>query len=234
MTSITTIGFDADDTLWESEIYYHNAKRKFTELLADYAPAELLITRLDETEVHNVQLYGYGVKSFVLSMVEAAIQITQGRVRAAEIDAILGFGRQMLEGEIEKIGAVEPLLAGLMEGYRLLLITKGELFEQGRKIERSGLAPYFSHIQVLNEKTPEAYRKLLSEQKIPAEQFLMVGNSLRSDVLPVLAIGGWAVLVPHPLTWAHEANPGIQTPDGRWFEIPSLNDLHALVQRLVK
>lgn len=225
MPIITAIGFDADDTLWESEIYYVNAKNEAAQLLADYAPVEQIKADLDVIETHNVQYYGYGFKSFTLSMVETALKVSQGKVEGAVIEKILEMAKQALRAEIKLLDGVEEVLGELSPQYDLFLITKGELFEQQRKIRNSGLMRFFHHAEVVPDKNPETYTRLLRAQNIPPEQFLMVGNSLRSDILPVVSIQGWAVLVPHPLTWTHESTPGEEIPDGRWFEVPRLRDL---------
>ena len=228
MPTITALGFDADDTLWESEISYVNTKEEFARLLSNYSSFEQVKAELDVIETQNVALYGYGFKSFTLSMIETALQVSGGTVSASLIGQILARAKDVLKSEIKLIEGVEAVLHFLQEQspqYSLFLITKGELFEQQRKINRSGLRRYFHHTEVVPDKTPEAYAKLLHTHNIPPEQFLMIGNSLRSDILPVVSIQGWAVLVPHPLTWSHETSPGQDVPAGRWFEISSIREL---------
>lgn len=235
MPTITAIGFDADDTLWESEISYVTTKNECARLLSAYAPLEQVTADLDVIETQNVELYGYGFKSFTLSMIETALQVSKGQVQASLIGQILEMAKQVLLAEITlREGAEEVLreLRGQCPQYSLFLITKGELFEQQRKIQNSGLRGYFHHIEVVPDKTSEAYLRLLKMHNIPPEQFLMVGNSLRSDILPVVSIQGWAALVPHPLTWSHETTPGKEIPEGRWFEIARLSDLMGLLKRL--
>lgn len=228
MPAITAIGFDADDTLWESEISYVSTKEEFARLLSAYSSFEQVKTELDEIETRNVQLYGYGFKSFTLSMIETALQVSEGTVPASLIGQVLERAKEVLQSEIKLIDGVEEVLGELHEKspqYSLFLITKGELFEQQQKINRSGLRQYFHHTEVVPDKNSEAYAKLLHMHNIPPEQFLMIGNSLRSDILPVVSIRGWAVLVPHPLTWSHETTPGQEVPSGRWFEVPSIRHL---------
>jgi len=235
MPMITAIGFDADDTLWESEVNYVSTKNKVAQLLSTYAPVEQITADLDVIETRNVELYGYGFKSFTLSMIETALQVSKGQVQASLIGKILEMAKQVLHADMTLVDGVVELLRELREQcpqYSLFLITKGELFEQQRKIQNSGLRGYFHHIEVVPDKTPEAYSRLLNMHNIPPEQFLMVGNSLRSDILPVVNIQGWAVLVPHPLTWSHETTPGKEIPEGRWFEITRLSDLPGLLKRL--
>jgi putative hydrolase of the HAD superfamily len=235
MPMITAIGFDADDTLWESEINYVSTKNEVAQLLSTYAPVEQITADLDVIETRNVELYGYGYKSFTLSMIETALQVSKGQVQASLIGKILEMAKQVLHADMTLVDGVVELLRELRElcpQYSLFMITKGELFEQQRKIQNSGLRGYFHHIEVVPDKTPEAYSRLLNMHNIPPEQFLMVGNSLRSDILPVVSIQGWAVLVPHPLTWSHETTPGKEIPEGRWFEIARLSDLPGLLKRL--
>ena len=235
MPMITAIGFDADDTLWESEVNYVSTKNKVAQLLSTYAPVEQITADLDVIETRNVELYGYGFKSFTLSMIETALQVSKGQVQASLIGKILEMAKQVLHADMTLVDGVVELLRELREQcpqYSLFLITKGELFEQQRKIQNSGLRGYFHHIEVVPDKTPEAYSRLLNMHNIPPEQFLMVGNSLRSDILPVVNIQGWAVLVPHPLTWSHETTPGKEIPEGRWFEIARLSNLPSLLKRL--
>jgi putative hydrolase of the HAD superfamily len=234
MPEITAIGFDADDTLWESEIHYVNSKKYLAQLLTRFASFDQVDAALEATETRNVQIYGYGFKSFTLSMIETAIQISQGTVPATEIEQILLMARQALQSEIVLMDGVERVLSELSPLFSLILITKGELFEQQRKIRGSGLARYFHLTEVLPDKTTEAYLKILHSQNIPPEQFLMVGNSLRSDILPVVSIEGWAVLVPHPLTWAHEMNPGKEITGKHWFEIDRLSDLPAFLDNFTR
>ena len=210
MPIITAIGFDADDTLWESEIHYVSAKDEFARLLSAYAPFDQVKADLDVIETHNVQLYGYGFKSFTLSMIETALQVSGGSVPAGLIEKVLAMAKRALQSEIRLREGAEKVLQELREQspqYSLFMITKGELFEQQQKIQKSGLKRYFHYLEVVSDKTPEAYLK------------------------PVVSIQGWAVLVPHPLTWSHETNPGKDVPDGRWFELPRLSDLPDFLKR---
>lgn len=230
MAVIGTIAFDADDTLWHNESLYQQAKERFQQLLARYQEPAHAAQRLDETEIHNVSWYGYGIKSFTLSMLETAIELSAGQVTGAEIQQILEFGRHMHRAEVQLFAAVEDTLAQLARQHALMLITKGDLLEQGRKVEKSGLAGYFRYIEIVHEKTPESYRALLGRYSLDPERFLMVGNSLKSDILPVLEIGGQAVYIPYHIAWAHEhAAPG---QEQRYFELERLDQLPALVASL--
>jgi putative hydrolase of the HAD superfamily len=205
------IALDADDTLWDNEYLYSEAKKKFIQLLSECSDPPACAQRLDEIEMENVRCYGYGIKSFILSMIEAALELSEGRVAAEKIAAILGFAREMLSAEVRLIDGVGETLASLAQTYPLMLITKGDPSEQLRKIEDSGLGVYFRWVEVVADKSPAIYRSILERYGLQAERFLMVGNSLRSDILPVLEIGGQAVLIPYANTWAHEMNVGETT-----------------------
>ncbi|MBT6379229.1 MAG: HAD family hydrolase, partial [Opitutales bacterium] len=186
---ITTIGLDADDTLWHNENLFEDHHRKYCELLSDYHDPKTVERVLYETEMNNLELFGYGVKGFTLSCIETAISLTDGAIKAEEIRRIIDHCRQMLLHPVELLEGVESVLQGLDQRFRLLLITKGDLRDQERKIAKSGIAHHFSHTEVVSDKTVEAYARVLQRNKIHSEQFLMVGNSLKSDILPVLDLG---------------------------------------------
>jgi putative hydrolase of the HAD superfamily len=202
--SIEVVGFDADDTLWHNETLYSQVKDEFQELLAPYGSPEKARRELDEIEEWNVRYYGYGIKSFALSMVEAAIRISGGHIAAVKLNQILDRIKVMLNAKVEPFEGVEATLIELAQHFPLMLITKGDFFEQQRKIDRSGLAHYFRYTEIVVDKTPDTYRGVLAKYHLEPTRFLMVGNSLRSDILPVLEIGGQAVYVPYAKTWAHE------------------------------
>jgi putative hydrolase of the HAD superfamily len=224
------IALDADDTLWDNEYLYSEAKNKFITLLSECESPEECERRLDEIELENVRYYGYGIKSFVLSMIEAALELTEGQVAAEKIAAILGYAREMLAAEVRVIDGVGDTLASLSQSHPLMLITKGDPSEQMRKIEDSGLGVFFRWVEVVADKSPAVYRTILERYNIPAARFLMVGNSLRSDILPVLEIGGHAVLVPYANTWAHEMNVG--ETDHTYTTLLDLRQLPGYVQGL--
>ncbi|MEJ2262367.1 MAG: HAD family hydrolase [Anaerolineales bacterium] len=226
------IAFDADDTLWHNEEYYTQAKEVFIRILSRYHSPEWVEQRLDEIEIHNVQAYGYGIKSFILSMVESAVELSDGQVAGSEIQEILALGKGMLAEEVHLIDKAEETLAQLVNDYQLMLVTKGDTFEQERKIRRSGLAQYFRFVEIMGEKTQVTYRILLEKHGIEPIQFLMVGNSLRSDILPVLEIGGQAIYVPYQHTWSHENNVGDALNDHDYHEIADLSQLPSLLKRL--
>jgi putative hydrolase of the HAD superfamily len=225
MPRLTTIGFDADDTLWENERHYHVAKHRFAALLAKACNKDSSLAVLDEIEVRNVSVYGCGIKSYSLSMMEAAARLAGGVLDPTLIDSLLAITKDMLRAPVELIDGVVEALDRLAQGYTFVLLTKGDLFEQEAKIRRSGIGGRFQVVRVLYEKTAEVYRQVLRELGVLPDSFLMVGNSLRSDILPVLAVGARAVFVPHPLTWSHEHVAAEHMPAAGWVEITSIADL---------
>jgi putative hydrolase of the HAD superfamily len=201
---IQVIAFDADDTLWVNEPYFVEIQNKFCVLLEDYMPAHSIAKELYKTEIENLALYGYGVKGFMLSMVETAIRVSNHTVTPALIEKVIGYGRELLQKPIELLDGVEEVLQSLKDKYRLVVATKGDLLDQERKLKRSGLAHYFHHIEIMSDKQEADYKKLVKHLDIQPDQFLMLGNSLKSDVMPVLAIGGHAIHIPYHTTWEHE------------------------------
>ncbi len=226
------IAFDADDTLWHSESLYAAAQEEYRRLLAAYAEAETIDRVLHQTEMRNLPAYGYGIKGFALSMIEAALELSQQRITGHEVQQILDLARQMLNTEVELLDGVAEMIAQLAAAYPLMLITKGDLIHQEAKIEQSGLRPYFRFIEIVIDKTPQSYAALLAKYHIEPSRFLMVGNSLRSDILPVLAMGGQAVHVPYAITWAHEHVEVLPEQQGRYHELEHIGQLPALVEQL--
>lgn len=204
MKDIQVIAFDADDTLWVNEPYFREAEDKFSELLEDYLPMHTANRALLRIEIENLKYYGYGVKSFMLSMVEAALEISDKTIGIDAIEKILQIGKDMLEKPVILLDGVEDVLKALKGKYKLVMATKGDLLDQERKLEKSGLAEYFHHIEIVSEKKEPNYEKLIAHLDLPAHQFLMIGNSLKSDVLPVLNIGAYGYHVPYHTTWEHE------------------------------
>lgn len=202
--SIKVVAFDADDTLWVNEPYFRKTEEAFCQLLEGYLSLHDLERELMRTELDNLPLYGYGVKGFTLSMVEAAIRITSGTLSVEIIDKILDLGKSLLNEPIELLDGVEDVLENLQGKYRLVVATKGDLLDQERKLRKSGLGKYFHHIEIMSEKDDANYLKLIRHLDIKPGELLMVGNSLKSDILPVLNIGGSAIHVPYHITWAHE------------------------------
>ena len=202
--NIKVIAFDADDTLWVNENYYREAEQEFIKLLSKYETENKLDQELFKTEMKNLSLYGYGIKSFILSMVESAVELSNYKISTKVIKQILDIGKNMLQKPIELLDDVEETLKTLNPKYKLILATKGDLLDQERKLEKSGLMKYFHHIEILSDKKTDNYNKLLSHLDIKNSEFLMVGNSLKSDVLPLIKIGAEAIHVPYHTTWAHE------------------------------
>ena len=202
--SIKVVAFDADDTLWVNEPYFQETEKKFCDLLEDFLPHHTVSRELLQTEINNLKLYGYGIKGFMLSMVETAIRVSEGTIGVEVIDRIIQYGKEMLEKPIELLDGVEDVLHALSGKYRLVVATKGDLLDQERKLNKSGLSPFFHHIEIMSEKHDSDYQKLLKHLDIQPEEFMMIGNSLKSDVLPVLHIGGHGVHVPYYTTWAME------------------------------
>ena len=204
MQNIKVIAFDADDTLWVNEPYFQETEKEFCMLLEDYLPQHTLARELLQTEVQNLTLYGYGIKGFMLSMIETALKVSEHTIPAKLVDRIISLGKELLARPIELLEDVEQVLVALKEKYRLVVATKGDLLDQERKLKLSGIEHYFHHIEIMSDKKDADYLKLIKHLDIRPEQFLMIGNSLKSDVLPVLQIGGKAVHVPYHTTWAHE------------------------------
>ncbi|HWD89728.1 MAG TPA: HAD family hydrolase [Mucilaginibacter sp.] len=198
------IAFDADDTLWVNEPYFQETEKKFCALMDEYLPQHTLSRELLKIEIANLALYGYGIKGYTLSMVEAAIRVSEGTISVAAIDKIINFGKELLNEPIELLDDVDEVLRSLHGQYRIVVATKGDLLDQHRKLKKSGLGHYFHHIEVMSEKAEDDYRKLISRLDVQPAEFMMIGNSLKSDVIPVINIGGHAIHVPYHTTWAHE------------------------------
>jgi putative hydrolase of the HAD superfamily len=198
------IAFDADDTLWHNEHHFQEAEKKFCELLEDFLPQHTVSRELLQTEIKNISLYGYGIKAFMLSMLETAIRITDKKITAATIEKIISFGKELLERPVELIDSVAHVLNTLKPKYRLVLATKGDLLDQERKLKKSGLADYFHHIEIMSEKKEPDFQKLIQHLDIKAEELVMIGNSIKSDILPVLNLGGHGIHIPYHITWQHE------------------------------
>ena len=203
-STIKVIAFDADDTLWVNEPYFRTAEKAFCELLKEYVPEEECNQLLYKFEMQNLPLYGYGIKPFVLSLIEAAITISKKQISLEIVSEIIAIGKEMLQMPVELIDGIEATLAHLSKKYLLVMATKGDLLDQERKLIKSGLEKYFHHIEVMSDKQPNNYQKLITHLDITPSQFLMVGNSLKSDVLPVLEIGSYAIHIPFHTTWEHE------------------------------
>lgn len=204
MNNIKIIAFDADDTLWVNEYHYHNAENLFAEQMSKYCDPDTARKILLRTEKDNLPLLGYGSKPFIISLIESAIELSKGAVSNNEIKKLIEIGKNTIGQKIELMPNVESVLKNLSERYPLVLATKGDLKEQESKIERSGLAKYFSSVRIMSEKNNKSYSQIIDSHNIAANEFLMVGNSFKSDILPVLELGGYAIYIPADITWEHE------------------------------
>jgi putative hydrolase of the HAD superfamily len=231
MASLTAIGFDADDTLWQNERFFRLTEERFADLLKDYAEHDHLTARLLEAEKRNLAHYGFGIKGFTLSMIETAVEVTEGKAPATVISDILEAGRAMLAHPVETLPEARATLERLAGGYRLILITKGDLFDQERKLAASGLGDLFDAVEIVSDKRPATYEAIFARHADGAARSMMVGNSLKSDVVPAIRAGAWGVYVPHELTWALEHVP---EPAGepRFRRIEALGELAGLIEEI--
>ncbi len=229
---VRVVGFDGDDTLWHSETRFHVTQGQFRDLLRQHVSDADIDARLAATEMKNLSIYGYGVKSFTLSMLETAIELTERRISTEDLSVILGWGKGMLMEPTELLDGVEETLRTLSDDHDLLLITKGDLFDQESKLARSGLGELFLGVEILSEKDVDTYRGVFKRRGIKPEDFVMVGNSLRSDIVPVVELGARAVHIPYQVTWQHEHVPDEELPKRGWRRIESIAELPAVVQEL--
>lgn len=228
---LTAIGFDADDTLWQNEQFFRLTEQRFAELLADHGDPEIIAGHLLDAERRNLALYGFGIKGFTLSMIETAIEVTAGKVPAAIIQQILLAGREMLHHPVETLPQVPETLERLAGRYRLIMITKGDLFDQERKLAQSGLGDFFDAIEIVSGKDAATYARIFARHGDGPEAAMMVGNSLKSDVVPALEAGSWGVFVPHDLTWALEhAEEPVEAP--RFRKLDEIRALPELIGQL--
>jgi putative hydrolase of the HAD superfamily len=226
------IAFDADDTLWHNERLYTQAQNEVSQLLAGYGISDDVQGRLYGREVENIPIYGYGIKSFALSMIEFSIELTAGRIRSDDIATIIQIAKGMLTAEVVLFDGVENTVRELSRDFDLMVITKGDLIDQESKLRRSGIDGHFRCVEIVSEKSNEVYETLLKKYNITPDRFLMVGNSLKSDILPIVQIGGHAVYVPYELTWMHENLTAEQIDPSFYHEIENLKQLPPLVKRL--
>ncbi|HNC22651.1 MAG TPA: HAD family hydrolase [Opitutaceae bacterium] len=229
MKPYRVIGFDADDTLWHNENIFDHVHARYRELLARYHDAATVDRTLFATEMRNLERYGYGVKGFMLSAIETAIDLTDGRISADEIRTLIRLGHDMLDHPVELLEGVADTVGALAQTHRLLLITKGDLRDQERKLAKSGIAGHFAHVEILSEKDEAAYATVLQRHGIDPEEFLMVGNSLKSDILPVLALGGAGAHVPYHLLWGGEHVEQTPNAPGRFYQLKNIRELPALL-----
>jgi putative hydrolase of the HAD superfamily len=224
MQNIKVIAFDADDTLWVNEPYFQEIEKKFCEMLEDFLPHHSVAKELFKVEMDNLGLYGYGAKAFVLSMVETVLKVSNNTAPIGLIEKVIQYGKELINKEIELLDDVEEVLGKLQPKYRLVVATKGDLLDQERKLMKSGLEKYFHHIEIMSDKQVKDYQKLIKHLDIQPDEFMMIGNSLKSDVLPVLELGGVGVHVPYHTTWAHEVvDVKIENPN--FYQISRLGEI---------
>ncbi len=222
---IKIIGFDADDTLWVNEPYYREAEKKFCDLLSNYLPEADLNNLLYQIELQNLELYGYGAKGFMLSLIETALQISNGKFPSNEIYKIIDIGKDLLQKPVILLDNVENVLNKISKKYKLIIASKGDLLDQERKLKKSGLTKYFHHIEIMSDKKTEDYKKLLQHLEIKPDEFLMIGNSLKSDIIPVISLGGKAIHVPYHTTWIHEEIDDSHNSNKKYMEVETLSDV---------
>lgn len=225
---IKTIGFDADDTLWVNETYFNETEEEFRRLLSEYVDPETASAELYHTETQNMPLYGYGVKAFTLSLIETAIRVTSGTIPVPAIEQLVAIGKKQLNRPVELLDGVENTLKTLAGQYRLVVVTKGDLLDQEKKLRLSGLEHLFHHVEIMSDKTEREYTQLIKHLDIRPEEFLMVGNSIRSDILPPLELGCYAVHVPFHTTWEHE-NVEAPVSHKRFYAVTNLCDIIPLL-----
>jgi putative hydrolase of the HAD superfamily len=233
MARFDLIAFDADDTLWHNERLYLHTQAELAALLAPYGiDRPTLLERLYQTETRNIEVFGYGVKSFTLSMIETAIALTGGNLSGQHVMDIIDLAKAQLNAPVELLEHVRTAVAGLAERHALMVITKGDLLDQESKLARSGLGEIFKDIEVVSEKTPQSFERLFRNHALAPEHVLMVGDSLRSDILPVLEMGGWAVYIPYPGGWKHEAAEAPAPGSARFYQLEQLGQLPGLLEQL--
>jgi len=229
---IRLVALDADDTLWHNEPLFTDTQARFSALLSRHTDPEVIEQRLSETEIRNLQHYGYGVKAFTLSMVETAIELTGGKVTGEEVAEIVRMGREMLHAPVDLLDGVGEAVRELSESHDLMIVTKGDLLDQETKLARSGLGDFFTDVSVVSRKDRATYEGLVAGRGLDPAEFLMVGNSLRSDVVPVAEMGGHAVHIPYTETWAHEKVDAARLTSVRYHTLPRIHDLPELVRGL--
>lgn len=222
---IKVIAFDADDTLWVNETFFRAAEQQFAELLSSYETINKIDQELFKKEMENLELYGYGIKGFMLSMIECAIEISNGKVSSSTMKKILDIGKEMLHKPVELLDGIEDVLKQLSSKYKIILCTKGDLLDQERKLKKSNMSKYFHHVEVMSEKKEADYAKVLAHLDIPAEEFLMIGNSLKSDILPLLSLGANAIHIPFHTTWQHETIDTSTLDQDKYLTLHSAKEL---------
>jgi putative hydrolase of the HAD superfamily len=232
VSMIKVIAFDADDTLWHNERIFTETRDRFVALLAAYHSTDWIEARLNDTEILNLRHYGYGIKSFVLSMIETAVQLTERRIQGHEINRILEYGKEMIATPVELLPHVRETVERLAGSRALMLLTKGDLFDQESKLARSGLGEYFADVRVVTEKDRQTYQTVVNQRNIEPPEFLMVGNSLKSDIIPVLETGGHAIHVPYETTWELEHVPESEARRYEYHQAATIREVPDLIARL--
>lgn len=231
MPHLSTIGFDADDTLWDHEKYFVATKERFVALMADHADAEAIAQTLHDTEIANLGLYGYGVKSFTLSMIETAVAATGGRVPGAVFGDILGLGREMLTHPVDPYPGVRETLEALTGRYKLLVVTRGDLVDQERKLSASGLLPFFDEIEIVSDKTTPVYQRIFTRHGDGPERAMMIGNSMRADVVPALAAGAWGIHIPSEYVWSLDLD-ATPADAGRFRQLSRIGEVLSVIEEI--
>jgi putative hydrolase of the HAD superfamily len=229
---IDLVALDADDTLWHNEPLFTSRREQFCALLARYEPAGVAEDRLYEVEMRNLRHFGYGVKGFVLSMIETAVEMTGGRLEGTDVRAIIDWGREMLAGPIDLLDGVAGAVESLARDYPVILVTKGDLLDQETKLARSGLGGLFKGIEIVSEKNAPVYRKVMARYAVQPDRFVMVGNSLRSDILPAVEAGAHAVYIPYEMSWVHERVPDDALSGATFHRIAHIRELPGLLKQL--
>ncbi len=230
LSTIEIIAFDADDTLWENETFFREAEVEFCEILSDFDSEDTIMAELFQVEVQNLEIYGYGIKAFILSLIETALLVSNHQISQQQIGKILQIGKTMLHKEVNILPGVEEVLAKLSKKYRLVMATKGDLLDQERKLKKSDLKKYFHHIEVMTHKKESNYTELINHLDLAPEKFLMIGNSLKSDILPVINLGGAGVHVPYHTTWEYEKMDPNEIKSDRFFELTDIRDVLKLLK----
>lgn len=228
LKNIKTIAFDADDTLWENEILFRNAEKNYCSVLSEFQSKEKILSSLLLTELGNMEIYGYGIKAFVLSMIENAFIISDKKITASQTSLIIDIGKKMLKNKVILMDGVKETLSALYGQFNLILATKGDLLDQERKLKESGLLNFFSHVEIMTEKHEENFKRLLNDTETHADNFLMVGNSVKSDILPVLNLGGHAAYIPYKNTWALEYSDSSKIENDRFFQLKNMREIPTL------
>ena len=229
VNTIKVIAFDADDTLWVNETYFREAENEFVTLLSEFGAESLIHKKLYQKEIQNLEAYGYGVKGFVLSMVECALEVSNYKVSSEVIEQILQIGKRMLKEPLKLIDGIEHVLSQLQKKYKLVVATKGDLLDQEKKVKRSSLSIFFSKVYVMSNKKEENYQTIIDDLEINPDSLLMIGNSIKSDVLPVVKLGGKAIHIPFHTTWIHEEVSNAETSNLDYITLKSVKDLIPLL-----